>query len=97
MRERLAHHVGTVDVAQRDRVTRRGDVGACDLRHLRDVVDDGIELARQPGHLVVVELDAREHAEMAHKIRGDFRHVPSLVAVLVVSPQTGGAGPMLGG
>ena len=48
------------------------------LTHHRIDIADGVELTGQLSHLVVGELDAREHAEMAHKIRGDFRHHPSL-------------------
>ena len=76
--KRLTDLVGTDDVAHGERVAGRRDDGRRDLRHLGDVVDDGIELTRQLSHLVVGQLDAREHAEMANKIRGDFRHHSSL-------------------
>ena len=37
-----------------------------------------VELAGQALDLLVAELDPGEHTEMAHEIRGDFRHQSSL-------------------
>ncbi len=71
-------------------MTRRLDVRGRHLGDLGDVVDDGVELAREPRHLVVVQLDAREHAEMAYEFGGDFRHPSSLVRARA-PPATGTA------
>ncbi|GAA2578174.1 hypothetical protein GCM10009862_16820 [Microbacterium binotii] len=60
-------------------MARRDDIGGRDLRHLRDVVDDRIELTGEAPDLLVAQLDPGEDAEMAHEIWGDFRHPDSLV------------------
>jgi hypothetical protein len=42
------------------------------------VVDDHVELTGEALDLLVAQLDPGEHTEMAHEIRGDFRHHASL-------------------
>src|SRR5690606_3707648 len=72
--ERLARHVVAEHVGQRDRVAGRGHAGTGDLADGRDGLDDDVQLAGQPRHLVLGEVDPGQPGQPDHLGRVDRGH-----------------------
>lgn len=78
LREGLPNNVSAKNVLERNRVRGSGNVCLRDFGDLCDIVDNGVELARQSRHFFIGQGNTGEHAQMAHKIRGNLRHRSSL-------------------